>query len=518
MPGGLEQENAQLRARLTEAERNTAQTLVRATRLGQVISILGYDLQLRDILERTATEVASLFRADVGLLLLGGDDGLRLEGQCGLARESFPAGPVSLGSLVDGDPVRVGPERDFDLPEWLAPYALMHVARVRLMVGQESLGVLLLGRMAPEPFESTDAQELRAIGYRIALAIENRQLQADMERQIARLRRLHELTTRLTSAVELTDVAATLAATLTDELPASGAGVYVSHGDSLRLLAEEGTDGAHLPEHLYPGHPYRLYTLASGDEPIGAVLLTAPPDPGGELAALLPNVLDVAALALQKALLYEQTREQARRDSLTGLLGHGAFHETLEQSLGEAHPGDELTLAMIDIDDFKRINDTCGHPVGDDALRQVAGAISDNLRAGDTVFRVGGEEFCALLPGGAEGARLVAERLRTAVRDVVCELPVTVSVGLAGYPAHGTDRDTLIERADAALYTAKHAGKDRVAVAGVDVRIDDGATLGGGAHDRRELRLATEMLSAAGLHQAARWLHDESPAPNQPVG
>jgi diguanylate cyclase (GGDEF)-like protein len=153
---------------------------------------------------------------------------------------------------------------------------------------------------------------------------------------------------------------------------------------------------------------------------------------------------------------------QARFDSLTGLLGHRAFHESLEIQL-ERH-GSPFALAAVDIDDFKLVNDLHGHPVGDEALRRVAEALRYSVREQDAVFRVGGEEFAVLMPGlSAADAAPVAERVRAAVAASAFVLPLRVSVGLASWPADAADRDALLETADAALYAAKRAGKDRVA-------------------------------------------------------
>jgi uncharacterized protein (TIGR02265 family) len=178
----------------------------------------------------------------------------------------------------------------------------------------------------------------------------------------------------------------------------------------------------------------------------------------------LAGVVAQAATALDNARLMETMAHQASHDNLTGLLGHRAFHESLAGGLSERRV-EPLTLAMVDIDDFKRINDTHGHPVGDEALRLVADALRRHVREHDRVFRVGGEEFAVLLPGLAgDDAAQAAERLRRAVAEVSFRTPLRVSIGLASWPIGAADRDALIERADAALYDAKRSGKDRVAV------------------------------------------------------
>ena len=154
--------------------------------------------------------------------------------------------------------------------------------------------------------------------------------------------------------------------------------------------------------------------------------------------------MSLGALSLDKALLHEQSREQARHDSLTGLLGHRVFHEVLEQQIAAASP---FSVLLFDIDDFKQINDLHGHQTGDHALRLVAEALRQGTRSGDSVFRIGGEEFCALLPGLTEqDAFAVAEGVRQKVAAILSTLPnpVTVSVGVASFPAHGQRRDELL--------------------------------------------------------------------------
>jgi len=182
----------------------------------------------------------------------------------------------------------------------------------------------------------------------------------------------------------------------------------------------------------------------------------------------LAGVVAQAATALDNARLIETLAHQARHDSLTGLLGHRAFHEALETDLRGAAEGHAFTLALLDIDDFKVVNDLHGHPVGDEALRKVAEALRRCIRDHDTIFRVGGEEFAVLLPHlASKDALPVAERLRAAVGRIPFPVPLHVSIGLASSPDDAMDRDGLLERADAALYAAKGAGKDRTSLAAV---------------------------------------------------
>jgi two-component system cell cycle response regulator len=189
-------------------------------------------------------------------------------------------------------------------------------------------------------------------------------------------------------------------------------------------------------------------------------------DPSPSLLDLLSGVVAQASTALDNASLLETMSHQARHDNLTGLLGHRAFQEALDAQLDIDEAGATFTLATIDIDDFKLVNDVHGHPTGDEALCQVAEALRGSLRDQDTVFRVGGEEFAVLLPGlTARDALPVAERLRLAVAGAPFSPGLRVSVGLASWPADAPDRDALLASADAALYAAKRAGKDQTVLA-----------------------------------------------------
>jgi diguanylate cyclase (GGDEF)-like protein len=181
-----------------------------------------------------------------------------------------------------------------------------------------------------------------------------------------------------------------------------------------------------------------------------------------ELNELLSGVVAHAGTALESTRLLETWAHRALHDGLTGLLGHRAFHEALESSVASGEDDEPVTLAMVDIDDFKAINDEHGHPVGDAALRLVSTELRRAVRENDTVFRVGGEEFAVLIRGvSAADALPIAERLRAGVERIPFRVPLRVSVGLASWPDQAADRDGLVRNADAALYEAKRAGKNR---------------------------------------------------------
>ena len=169
----------------------------------------------------------------------------------------------------------------------------------------------------------------------------------------------------------------------------------------------------------------------------------------------------------------QEIRKLARNDALTGLLNRGAIFEVFAAELSRARRDRKaISIMMADVDHFKRVNDTLGHQAGDFVLRAVADRLQDQVRPYDAVGRYGGEEFLVVLPGcGAEEALEVAERLRAAVEasPILFEatpIAVTISLGVTSRePVISEAREPLIAAADAALYEAKHAGRNRVAVA-----------------------------------------------------
>lgn len=182
---------------------------------------------------------------------------------------------------------------------------------------------------------------------------------------------------------------------------------------------------------------------------------------------------DQSSLSLSNALLHAELERLSVTDRLTELFNHGYLHQRLDQEVQRAKRfGRELSVIMLDIDDFKSFNDRYGHPRGDGVLKDVSAIIRENLREMDIAARYGGEEFAAVLPEtDAEGALAVAERIRSSVaghsfaggeEEAVHR---SVSVGVATFPAHAREATVLIERADGALYRAKRAGKNRVEIA-----------------------------------------------------
>jgi diguanylate cyclase (GGDEF)-like protein len=169
----------------------------------------------------------------------------------------------------------------------------------------------------------------------------------------------------------------------------------------------------------------------------------------------------------------DQARQASLTDSLTGLHNRRFLHQRLEEELSRSQRhGVPLTCVMLDLDHFKKINDTYGHAVGDNVLRDVASILRRHIRKSDIAVRYGGEEFVIVLfSSDARSTATVAERVRADVEDHVLKsgdetFRLTVSVGIASYPEEGIkSADDLLRRADSALYQAKGGGRNMVCVA-----------------------------------------------------
>jgi diguanylate cyclase (GGDEF)-like protein len=211
--------------------------------------------------------------------------------------------------------------------------------------------------------------------------------------------------------------------------------------------------------------------LLAADEPVGTLTLVARAEKrfGKDVREMLAVIANQVAIALENGFLYRKMETMATTDGLTGLTNHRTFQQRFADLLERAaRHGHRVALLLCDVDHFKKVNDTYGHPVGDEVLRRVARVLQEVPRKIDIPARYGGEEFAVLLDNvDVAQAKQVAERIRIEISRVVVEsekgpLSVTESIGVAAFPDDGKDRATLIERADLALYHAKHTGRNRV--------------------------------------------------------
>jgi diguanylate cyclase (GGDEF)-like protein len=200
----------------------------------------------------------------------------------------------------------------------------------------------------------------------------------------------------------------------------------------------------------------------------------------GDQPVVLSMMMDITErVRIERELqtLQDKLREESTHDALTGLYNRRYLGDALGRELilaeREGHP---VSVIMADLDFFKRVNDEHGHAAGDEVLRAFAERMKSHARGSDICCRWGGEEFLLVLPRmDIDSAAQRAEELRATMETTPVELPlgsipVTVSLGVAVCPADGTSAETLIAAADAALYAAKAAGRNRVVVSGAVVR------------------------------------------------
>ncbi|MBI3746458.1 MAG: GGDEF domain-containing protein [Chloroflexi bacterium] len=218
--------------------------------------------------------------------------------------------------------------------------------------------------------------------------------------------------------------------------------------------------------------------VASGgmDEPLGALAVSRAGSwhVGEADAGLLAALADLIALAIDRARLTAAAQERsdwqermAHTDALTGLANARTLSRVLELEVARAgRQGTELSVAVFDVDNLRAVNDGAGPAAGDDILREVAAVLAESVRLVDTVARTGGDEFLVVAPGAA--GMTVARRVLDALagRSAEGRSPISVSAGVARFPADGTTPDELIGAASAALLTAKSSGPGTLAAAG----------------------------------------------------
>jgi diguanylate cyclase (GGDEF)-like protein len=319
---------------------------------------------------------------------------------------------------------------------------------------------------------------------RLAVARERR-LREDAVRRSEQLEALTGLATTMTQTLEEEPIVKRSLGVLHTAARASSSAIHLAVDGGLQLRAAHGNwYGEHpwadrMPPAPQPPHELRTrggrqivrLPLMTRDHLLGTVTLIRPERDafGDEELGLLGLLVDELAVAIQHARDYDERLEQAIRDPLTGLYNRRFFLEAAGKEIARAHRSTSTaSLVLIDVDNFKEVNDSFGHAAGDEVLRRIGAIVERNVRPMDTFARIGGEEFGLLLPETTQlSALMVADRIRTAIaRDPL--LPgrkVTVSAGLASCPEDARELDELHRRADAALYLSKRNGKDMCAVA-----------------------------------------------------
>ncbi|MET0417405.1 MAG: diguanylate cyclase, partial [Actinoplanes sp.] len=359
-------------------------------------------------------------------------------------------------------------------------------------------------RVAKGVFTTDDVDILRAITNHIAVSLETaRAAQLEVAVQAARRQRdvaetLRAAMAEQSSSLDPDEVMWRLLTSLTHTLGGDSAVLLTPAGDALVVAASHGaaaavgtrlhsvppdlldlagprvrTEAPTFGELLRDPRSWWAMPVGGRGEPFGILLVGASregvlTDAQSQVAAA---IADQGMTAYENARLFSQVRRMATVDGLTGLYNRNHFFAEADRRLRVARRHHQPTAAiMLDIDHFKRINDTYGHPVGDEVIRVVAERLREAVRDIDVLGRYGGEEFALVTPQGGTSAVDLAERLRRVVCGTPIPTPagpltVTISVGLAHLDDSGQDLRQLLTRADGALYQAKQSGRDRVCVA-----------------------------------------------------
>ncbi len=282
------------------------------------------------------------------------------------------------------------------------------------------------------------------------------------------------------SVMAMTDVSPALYSLFNKKLGEGIAGQVCQSGSPLlveNILAD--TRVTHVPRSRYKTPSFLSVPLIKNDQPMGVVSIAD--KIGGhrfteEDLSLLRAMGSFLTMAIERSHLYSTTetlKEISITDSLTGLLNRSYFYERLTEEIERTkRHGLPTCLIMLDIDNFKMVNDTYGHQVGDEVLKWLSQLLRNTIRTIDVASRYGGEEFTVILPNTTkEDARIIAERTcsaiakRSSLQKKIPQLSrLTVSVGLASFPEDASSIHELINHTDKALYQAKHLGKNKVVV------------------------------------------------------
>ena len=404
----------------------------------------------------------------------------------------------------------------WELPWYRGQVKVGSLVALPVKVGSVTAGALVADQLEIQSFTGKEPQLLGGFANLAGEAIQNLRASLGREELDAEFKAVYPISQRLATLSRESEVLELLMRSARHVAGLDGAAVVMSDDLDTRYVVEaafgwtaeylkrtvaldertwaswvlRSAEEAYLLDHV-AGHDTRMPVLVldegagragsllavplrARNRTLGALLLTGPQ---GAFDASSRRVLEIlanqAAATLSLIKDRERQRQLAVRDGLTGLFNRRAFNELLSAAIAnEDRRGDgRLGLVLLDIDHFKKLNDTYGHPAGDAALRSLARLLSQHLRKGDHAARYGGEEFVVILPGSDEERSLqAAERLRSALEKhrfvhEGARISLRASFGVAVWPADGKEPETLLAGADRGLYAAKQSGRNRVVAA-----------------------------------------------------
>ena len=377
---------------------------------------------------------------------------------------------------------------------------------IPLMVRDEVVGVLDCHSENPNHFDAETIDLLMLFSTQASMALQNAKLYSLERRRALQLEAINAIAKQTTAVLDLKELLAKVCSLIQHAFPVSHVSVLLKEEEEIVLRAHHGKLTPSIPEGgrlavneglwgraLASGKTVIENDVKSATDYIGFYLETAsrmciPLVSFGQTLGVLvmdsavkeafresdvqslESVADICSNAIQNAHYVDRVKQLAYLDGLTGIFNRRYFEMRIGEEIERARRfGAGMAVIMVDIDQFKRLNDEFGHLLGDEVLRQVSSIFHQQLRKIDVVCRFGGEEFAILLSQtNPQHAFSVAEKLRRMIETWQfpgVPRPVTISAGAATYPDHGTTRDELMKAADAGLYAAKQAGRNRVLLA-----------------------------------------------------
>jgi len=488
----------QLGARLNRLSDVHEIGLAIATELRQLIDY--HNVRVYRIHDRDLIPVA--MKGQVGEYVDETPDQLRVglgEGITGWVAEHGVA--VNLGDAANDPRASTIPGTEDDLDESMLLAPMSFDDRV--------LGVVVLSKLGLDQFTDDDLRLLVIYASFAAQAMATadtteqlREQRAALERQVRGQRELLGITESILSTLDAREVLESITERLGGLIACDNIAIEVVD-PSTGLLTPLTARGVHAEHYLQPWEPgetgaatwvvahnepayipderndTRVNHFREEDVQDGSLVVVPLRGRDGAIGVLTlerlglgitftPDEFDLVQLfaaqvsiALQNAEVFRAVEIRAQTDDLTGLLNHGTFEDRLERAV---HASSPFSLIVLDLDDFREVNNTLGHQAGDRVLREIAGALVKAGRDTDQIFRYGGDEFAFLLPGTeAAGAMTVAERAAQSIRAAGAR--VSASIGIATFPADGADAAAILLAADRACYVAKRGGRDRIATA-----------------------------------------------------
>jgi diguanylate cyclase (GGDEF)-like protein len=382
---------------------------------------------------------------------------------------------------------------------------------IPLMVRDEVVGVLDCQSENPDHFDSETVDLLTLFSTQASMALQNARLYSLERRRASQLEAINTVARETTVVLDVKQLLSKACEKIRPAFEVSHVAMLVKEDEDLVLHAHHGdltlriAEGAKVPagaglwgqalresktviENNVQADPdfVGIYVesgsrmcipLVSFGQTLGVLVLDSSRPGSFSVSDIqsLESVADICATAIQNAHYVERVKRLAYLDGLTGIFNRRYFELRIEEELERARRFNSgMAVIMVDIDQFKRLNDEFGHLLGDEVLRQVSSIFSQQLRKIDVVCRYGGEEFAVLLSQTSQQHALgVAEKLRRMVDT--WQFPgvprsVTISAGVATCPDHGSTREELVKAADAGLYAAKQAGRNCVREASVQGR------------------------------------------------